>query len=239
MRLLQSMPPHALLQERVVPIDDCFDIINSFGSMLLNSDTMDLKSLRGQLVSLFKELDLDHNGYLTFDEFEELMARSQVGIGGSDLRTVLDEADDNGNGVVDYDEFIPLAIDMILAFRARSSAQEWVRRKDCQVDEEVIRKMGKTDMAFIVDTMLMRVAESDPKKSGTVRLSDLRKQLMLLAAKLGLVDAEVTYILRNALPAGTGMGRVSYDNLGELLMRARFLRLKYRCARTCGLRMHY
>lgn len=143
LRLLESIEPHNVLLNREVDIDVAFEILNSYGSMMLNSDSVDLKSLRGQLIGLFQELDSDKSGYLSFDEFSDLMARSQVGIRNEDLRHVLVDADDNGNGVVDYAEFVPLAIDMIQAFRTKSQALAWAKHKERQIDEEVFRRMKR------------------------------------------------------------------------------------------------
>lgn len=223
-RLRSSAEPHDVLLDREVDIDHAFEVLNTYGSMMLNSDSVDLKSLRGQLIGLFQELDSDKSGFLSFDEFSELMSRSQVGINTDDLRHVLAEADDNGDGVVQYSEFVPLAIDMILAFRTKSQASKWVKHKDSQLDEEVMRRMKRMDIALMVDVVLMKVSDSDPKKTGQVRLSDLRRHLTQLSSKLGLTEVEIEWVLRHTTK-GT-MGRCRYDNIGELLTRSRFLLLK-------------
>ncbi|KAJ1403074.1 hypothetical protein B484DRAFT_302166, partial [Ochromonadaceae sp. CCMP2298] len=54
------------------------------------------------------EADDDDSGSLTFDEFQVLMEQVELGISPQELRFVISEADENENGVVDYEEFVPL-----------------------------------------------------------------------------------------------------------------------------------
>lgn len=77
----------------------------------------------------------------------------------------------------------------------------------------------------MVDSVLFKIAESDPKKTGSLRLSDLRKHLTMVSSKVGLTDVEIAYVMRHATK--DGMGRVKYNNIGELLSRGRFILLKH------------
>ena len=225
LRLYSSTEPHEVVGERLLDIDTAFEVFNSHSSIMLSSNAADLKSLRGQLVGLFDELDADHSGYLGFDEFVELMARCQVGIRVEDLRAVLADADADGNGVVEYSEFVPVAIDMILTFRIKLQAQSWAKRKEEHVENEVLRMMRKSDIGATVDAVQLKLVEADPKKTGSVRLSDLRKHLNLVSSKVGLTDVEIAYVLKHVTKEG--LGRCKYDNISELLSRARFMLLKH------------
>ena len=52
---------------------------------------------------------------------------SSIGISPQELRFVISEADENENGLVDYEEFVPLAVDLIQSFRARNRAKMMYR----------------------------------------------------------------------------------------------------------------
>ena len=78
-------------------------------SLIQSGNNDDLSSLRTLLLSMFREADDDGNGYLTYDEFEMLMEKVELGISHSELRKVIQEADENENGVFDDGE-IPLSI---------------------------------------------------------------------------------------------------------------------------------
>jgi hypothetical protein len=45
------------------------------------------------------------------------MEQVELGISPQELRFVISEADENENGVVDYEEFVPLAVDLIQAHK--------------------------------------------------------------------------------------------------------------------------
>ena len=56
---------------------------------------------------------------MTFDEFQNLLSKLELGISHNELGLLINDADENQNGVVEYSEFVPVAVDMILSFRAR------------------------------------------------------------------------------------------------------------------------
>ena len=71
------------------------------------------------LSGLFMEADQSGTGSLKYEEFIRCMEKADLGIEAHELRLVMAEADDNDDGVIDYDEFVPIAIDLIKAFKAR------------------------------------------------------------------------------------------------------------------------
>ena len=58
-------------------------------------------------------------GYLTFDEIQYLLNKLHLGISHNELGLLINEADENQNGVIEFNEFVPLAVDMIMSFKAR------------------------------------------------------------------------------------------------------------------------
>ena len=52
-------------------------------------------------------------GYLTFSEFQQLMIKVDLGISVQEMRFIISEADSNETGIVDYHEFVPLAVDLV------------------------------------------------------------------------------------------------------------------------------
>jgi len=225
-RLLSALPPHSMESVRPIPIDDAFEVIASGAGSILNimSANADLPSLRGALIKLFKEVDNDENGYLTHDEFTMLMERAQLGFSKGELRYVIEEADHNGNGVVDYSEFVPLAVDMIQAFRARSLAKAYYEKRESMIEAQVVRQMRSTDWDNFNEIVLLKVADYDPKKTGTVRPTDARKALMAVSGALRLTEFEISYVMEQ-IPKDV-LNRVLYASMGETLKQARFHQLK-------------
>lgn len=46
-----------------------------------------------------------------------------LGISGHELRMIIAEADENDDGVIDYREFVPVAIELIQSFKARQEVR--------------------------------------------------------------------------------------------------------------------
>ena len=62
--------------------------------------------LRTKVRKAFKELDLDGNGFITRKEFKSVMKKQSVKYTESQMNAMLKEADINGDGKIDYDEFV-------------------------------------------------------------------------------------------------------------------------------------
>jgi hypothetical protein len=62
-------------------------------------------------------------GYLTYDQFHQVMERMNLGISSQEVRFVISEADENQNGVIDFDEFVRIVADLIQSFHAKSKAK--------------------------------------------------------------------------------------------------------------------
>jgi hypothetical protein len=67
-----------------------------------------LECFAGDARHTFGLLDRDGNGYLSRDEFAEGLKRMDVGLTDAQLTEVLDAVDTDGNGTVEYEEFLAL-----------------------------------------------------------------------------------------------------------------------------------
>jgi hypothetical protein len=64
----------------------------------------DILELHELLTSLFMEADVTKSGELKYEEFIRCMEKADLGISAPELRLVMAEADDNDDGVIDYEE---------------------------------------------------------------------------------------------------------------------------------------
>ena len=62
--------------------------------------------IRTQIRKMFRNLDLDGNGYITKKEFKTVMRKQRGKYSEKQLDAMLKEADMNGDGKIDYDEFV-------------------------------------------------------------------------------------------------------------------------------------
>ena len=62
--------------------------------------------LRTRIRRTFNELDRDGNGYISKEEFKGVMRKQGLPLKKSQLNAIMAEADKNGDGKIDYDEFV-------------------------------------------------------------------------------------------------------------------------------------
>ena len=89
-----------------------------------------MHELEKQLVALFAESDKGGNGALDQKEFKALMATSSLGLRPTELRRLLAEADEDADGNVSYAKFVPIAMEVLHAMRAREAVSAAERELD-------------------------------------------------------------------------------------------------------------
>jgi calcium-dependent protein kinase len=58
-----------------------------------------------RLQAAFDAFDLDHSGYITVDEIKKMLGGQNEGVGDDIWKQMLEEADENGDGMIDLQEF--------------------------------------------------------------------------------------------------------------------------------------
>jgi len=81
--------------------------------------------LENLLVELFKEADKDGSGTLDASEFAELLATANLGLSSHELKLLLAESDYDSDGKVSYDEFVPIAVEIIQTMLLKERVQEY------------------------------------------------------------------------------------------------------------------
>jgi Ca2+-binding EF-hand superfamily protein len=238
-RAMTVMEPYRVLAERSITIDQAYDSISH--ANIKPATTEDLQSLRGMLVTMFQEADAENNGYLTYDEFQTLMERIEVGISSQELRFVIAEADENENGFIDYHEFVPLAVDMIQAFRARARAKSTQELMESAVEDEVLQKVNREEVQRIAQAFFDRVKSYDTAVGnraavGALRPSELRKCLKSLAQSSGLTNSEINMIAQS-LPKDP-FGRLVYKDFRNVLYKVKIAAMRNMVLESQGSDIH-
>ena len=163
------------------------------------------------LSNLFKGADLDAKGALPFAEFRRLLHQADLGLSLPELQLLLSEADESSSGMVGYVDFIPLAVDMIFAFRARGRARRHLKRGEAAVDDQVLTQLAAAEVEQISGALLPLCREKDTEKLGSLFVHELKT--LLNCSRTGLTPVETNLVLQS-LPR-TSSGRVRYG--GELI----------------------
>ena len=77
-------------------------------------------TLKRALTEMFEHADRDQSGFLSYEEFTEAFRTLAYGLTDNDIKTLIALADDNDDGKITWEEFIPVAIDCIKTFFARN-----------------------------------------------------------------------------------------------------------------------
>lgn len=224
-RVLTARAPYSVLSMRSLTIDAFMDTLYSLNNMPHAASAIeDVSQLRSLLSNMFHATDVDNSGSLSFDEFQVLMEKIDLGITSQELRFVISEADENADGVVDYEEFVPIAVDMILAFRARTTARKQVSETEANIDESIHKLLRSShDIDEVASVCIDKIRMSDPQKTNTIRVNELRRRLQSVAA-LGLSPIEINMICQT-LPREES-GRVNYSTFRDTLYDVRFISMK-------------
>ena len=86
---------------------------------------LDAVDLENMLITLFKEADGDNSGALDKAEFESLMHTAQLGLKEHEIKALLADVDEDNNGTISYDEFVPFAVEVVQTMRLKQRYEEY------------------------------------------------------------------------------------------------------------------
>ena len=109
---------------------------------------MDEVELEQLLISLFKEADKDGSGSLDHAEFTELMATASLGLSKQEVKMLLAEADENNDGTITYQEFVPLAVETVQTMRLKQRYVEYEEDMAYELLEAAMAIVGQTAEQF-------------------------------------------------------------------------------------------
>jgi len=165
------------------------------------------------LKNLFLENDEDGNGYLDHDEFRRVIREANLGLSDKDILKIMAEADENDDGVIEYKEFIPIAVDLVQGLYAKMDTQAEVQ--DMQDEARLKAKhymlhgMSRDELQKIMMDVFTN-ADAD----GSGQLS--RKEFLsaIKEADLGLTRKEINVLM--AKVDADGDGNISYEEFAPL-----------------------
>lgn len=79
-----------------------------------------IRTLRSALYEIFENADANKSGALDYDEFKTAFKHLSYGLDDNDIHTLISLADENNDGLIQWEEFIPVGIDAIKTFFVRN-----------------------------------------------------------------------------------------------------------------------
>ena len=176
-------------------------------------DMFTAAELEEYLLNLFHDSDGDGNGYLDLKEFKEIMFAADVGLSEDQIYELMMAADENGEGKIEYQQFVPIAAETIQALQARQEAE----RKDEEMLEDaefaaemyLQRGLTKEDLDSIIATEFER---ADANNDGVLSRQEFKAALA--AEALGLTSKEIKALMLRVDENGDGV--ISYEEFAPL-----------------------
>lgn len=157
-----------------------------------DADGMSLEEVESIVTDLFKKYDADDNGFLDPSEFKALMVDLQhrLDFPADEIYRFLAEADMNSDGVIEYEEFIPLALQIIQSMYAKKKLEHHMAEVREHAEDLLVHGMSKHELTELVETIFERM---DTDGSGT--LSKEEFVAALTSMELGLTRREINTIM--------------------------------------------
>ena len=118
------------------------------------------------------------NGWLDPQEFKEIMIAADIGLTTEDIYEIMMVADENGDGKIEYAEFVPIAAETIQALQAREEMerkdQEMLDDAEFAAEMYLSRGLTKEDLDSIIEAEFQR---ADVNGDGVLSRQEFRAAL--------------------------------------------------------------
>lgn len=155
---------------------------------------MSPEELERFLRQLFYQADVESAGYLRPRDFGQLLRGSGLGFSNKTIRKIIEEADVDSDGRIDYLEFVGSIADIIEAEQAkqRYAQVHWEdeARARAAASEFLLKGVSRD---WLERSMMKVFAQCDGNNNGTLELGEFINCLRVF--DLGLTQKEITYIM--------------------------------------------
>ncbi|KAL6756998.1 radial spoke protein 7 [Haematococcus lacustris] len=151
------------------------------------------EELEQLMLRVFRKADVDHSGQLSRKEFKEALKAAELGLTRKDINLILSQIDVDRNGLVSYQEFIPVCFQVLVE-----------RFKDEVVVSDILNNQDG-----LQGLLLRHFQAADSQGSGLLSQSSIKAILKELSFQvLGLTTLQMITLLSQAPTSPDGL--VSY-----------------------------
>eukprot|EP00658_Telonema_sp_P-2_P012343 TRINITY_DN14704_c0_g2_i2.p1 TRINITY_DN14704_c0_g2~~TRINITY_DN14704_c0_g2_i2.p1 ORF type:complete len:413 (-),score=155.79 TRINITY_DN14704_c0_g2_i2:119-1222(-) len=93
-------------------------------------EEMDTQEKQQLFASLFRQADANASGYLDSREFLLLLRACNLNLSRSSVRRIMEQADINDDGMIEFEEFVPVMVDIIQSMQAIESSAALKEEED-------------------------------------------------------------------------------------------------------------
>jgi Ca2+-binding EF-hand superfamily protein len=178
-----------------------------------------LDDLENRIQQLFRAADRDNSGQLDPREMKAVLHAlgSEIGLQQSDVRLLVSLGDTNGDGLISYPEFIPLAVQIIslIAAKAKEAQERGATKASAMIGAEYALVHGFTSVE-LQNRLLDAFRLVDQDADGLVSYEELNAALG--GSGLGLSRKDINLITSEAMEFDTnGDGRLNFAELAPMV----------------------
>jgi len=160
------------------------------------------------LTQIFHDADADGSGALNPTEFKEVLKMADLGLPDKEVKRVMAEADFNDDGEVSYEEFIPLAVDLVQSMYAKMEADAAKKADEDDAREEAKNYLLHGMTKEQVESVMMEIfSKSDADGNGQLSVQEFQK--CCKDADIGLTRKEINILMHQCDVDGDGF--ISYE----------------------------
>jgi len=164
---------------------------------------MSPEELQEFLAGIFQEADQDGSGTLSYKEFKEVIQTSKLSFSKQEIRRMLMEADENEDGYVDYNEFLPIGVDIVQAIFARREAEAAAAAQQSAAAEAArIALIHGMDKDQYKQMLLSYFRAHDVDNSGFLSRKEFKE--CMKSSELGLTRQEINALMSEIDVDGDG-----------------------------------
>jgi len=205
------------------PFEEKFDItkatdLSSFAKKAekINVDSPRFsKQLQKTLADLFAKMDKDGSGNLSVEELHLGLKSLAYGLTEDDVLALVSLADENEDGLIQFEEFTTIALDTIKAFLARNKANEMINQREKKIHQEAMAMVYWPEIENADKILQKKFSKLDKDKNGIIYVEQLKKILI----DCNLVTPKERKMLLHKIKSN----EFEYKNFSQLLYEVRFI----------------
>ena len=177
----------------ITKIKDFKEEIKESQKVRVNSPRF-IRTLRKALYEVFHAADKDHSGSLDYTEFKNSFKNLSYGLKDNDIYTLISLADENNDGLITWEEFVPIGVEVIKTFYARNEAQQNAKDSIKELNKEAMEAVYYPEIKKAWEILEKEFKKQDFQDKGVVTMFQLKKVLR----KSNLVTPkEINALVRN------------------------------------------
>ena len=183
-----------------------------------------VNTLKRALYEMFELADKDKSGQLTYQEFYDAFKTLSYGLSENDIKTLVALADENDDGLIDWEEFIPIGIESIQTFFARNKTLQRAKAYERELNKEAIQLVYQDEIKKATEILNKKFVRMDEQKTGYIPNIELKRAMYNCNL---ITPKEINIIMRSLKDE-----MFEYKNFQQTLFDVRFELAKSRIMDT-------